>query len=472
MAAARRRAAVESELPFVLREFSVYLDIGMPFERALAKVAGRKYVLSPELSAAQGQIRSGASVQNALYSSCMHSRSLALRRSMMLLSSVYETGATAESLRRAAEDLSASQVASLRLQAGKLSLVAVAFVATSALLPALFSVFSAVSPLLLSSSFSQSDTWLFFLIVFPALNCMSLAALFLMLPPASRARQDSPVLDSYLSRRGFSRGPIAFAAASALVALSLASLLFFLGQPLAALVCLCLAPAAYSLAQRAASLELKQAEESLPDALYQAASIHRILSAEKMLQSLSQSGFGRLSEAFEIAARRQKAGEGFQKSLEAAGNHCPSPLVARALSLLSVAYETGANLSFALRETAQDTAAFFALVRERAALLSVQRYTVLAASALLVPFVLGTAVSLSPSLSSASSLFQSGPSAALPLASAAQAYLLINSALSALMLSLSESDARRWLLYFSAIAPVSQLAFALASAGALSFFAA
>ena len=472
-AAGRRNGQIESELPFVLREFSVYLDIGLPFERALAKIAGRDYTLSREMSAAYREIRSGASVQSAFHSVYSRSSSLALKRSLMLLSSAYETGTGTEAVKRAAEDLASSQIAKMRLQAGKLSLAAVAFVATSALMPAMFSVFAAVSPLLSGPQFSQLQIWLAFVIAFPAMNLVSLAAMFLLLPAISaQGAAGGRLVGDFLSRHGFAHGSRAFAAAIAAASVVLAAISFIAGQMLLSMLCLCAAPVAYSFVQRGAAKEVESAEACLPDALYGAASLHRLLSAERLLSFLALGGFGRLSVAFALAARRQQAGEGFARSMQAASEHCPSPLVKRAIGLLAVAYESGANMHAALRETAQDTAAFFALVRERAAVVSVQRYTVLAASSLLVPFILGTAVSLSPSLSSASVLLQPGAADQSSHRSATQAYLLLNSALSALMLALSESDAKKALLYFSAIAPLSQLAFAAASSGALSLLAA
>ena len=128
-----------------------------------------------------------------------------------------------------------------------------------------------------------------------------------------------------------------------------------------------------------------EAESRLSDALYTAASTHRLLSAEKMLSSLAKGGFGRLSDSFALALHRQKAGDSFAASMAAAAAHCPSVLVERAFSLLVVAYETGANMYSALRSAAEDVVAFFTLVRERSAMLSMQRYTILAASGALVP---------------------------------------------------------------------------------------
>jgi len=213
----------------------------------------------------------------------------------------------------------------------------------------------------------------------------------------------------------------------------------------------------------------------LPDALYGAASLHRLVPFEKMLAHLASGDFGRLSGAFSLALRRVRAGDSFSSAMAAAARECPSPLSERAFSMLTVCYETGANMSSAFRETAQDVASFFALVRERAAVLSIQRYTIIAASALLVPFILGSTLSLVPALSSASSLSSadgtggaSQPGLAIAaLSPACQFYLLINALLSSLLLGFSEGKVRKAAPYFILIAPLSEVCFSLAYSGAI-----
>jgi len=214
---------------------------------------------------------------------------------------------------------------------------------------------------------------------------------------------------------------------------------------------------------------MKRAEMLLPDALYTAASTHKLLSAEKMLALLAKGGFGRVSDAFALALARQRTGDSFQSSMQAAARYCPTPLAARAFSLIVVAYETGADMYSALRECAQDVVSFFALLRERAALLSIQRYTVLASCALLVPFILGTVVYLAPTLSGASVAGSAQPDAALlsTLELACQIYLVLNAALCALLLALSESNPARAALYFAICAPLALIFFSFASSSAL-----
>ena len=114
---------------------------------------------------------------------------------------------------------------------------------------------------------------------------------------------------------------------------------------------------------------------------------------------------------------------------------------------------------------------FFALVRERAALLAIQRYTILLSSAILVPVILGTVVFLAPSLSGAANISAVNGTSAQPastnlvptLVLCCQIYLVINAALSSALLALSETNPKRAALYFAICAPLSQIAFALAS---------
>ena len=499
--AARRTAQAESELPFLLRELAVYLDIGLPFEKALAKIAQRNYVLSQEFSEAFQEIKSGGTVQSALSGMSARTDSLPLKRSLLLLSSIYETGGSTEPLKRTAEELSSSQLSAMRLASSRLSLLSIIFIAVSALIPSFFTVFAAVSPAISFSSIPTWQVWLAFLLIFPALDFLALGMMFLLLPPAPAvAAEKGALLDEYLKRKGIAIGRKAFAIALSAVSLLLAAIFLVFNLPILSALSICIAPAAYSLASYAACQPVDEAESRLSDALYTAASTHRLLSAEKMLSALSKGKFGRLSESFELALRRQKAGESFAASMAAAAKHCPSLLVERAFSLLVVSYETGANMYSALRSAAEDVISFFTLVRERTAQTAMQRYTVLAASAILVPIILGTVVSLVPSLASATALSEgtveapvsqqsedaaylqqnegaaqflsdrpaAPPSLASVLFLACPIYLLLNAALSSFLLAAAESDVKKAALYFAITVPVSQILFAISSSSGVS----
>ncbi|MCX6769169.1 MAG: type II secretion system F family protein, partial [Candidatus Micrarchaeota archaeon] len=390
--ASRRRAAAEGELPLLLRELAVYIDIGMPLEKAIAKVGKADYLLSSEFSECARQISSGSAIPNALASLSSGTDSFPLKRAVLALSSIYETGGKSEPIKRMADDLSSEQLSSMRAQAGRFSLLAIAFIAASALVPSFFTVYAAVAPAIAGTGeqLGSFQVWLAFLVVFPAIDIAMLCIMALFMPPgAKRAGADFSIANEYVKKR-VGIGLHNFLIAIAAVSVALAAFSYFSGFAALSLLFLAAAPAAYAAISYLAQSEISKAELMLPDALYGAACTHKIFSSERMLSFLAKGGFGRISEAFEIALRRQKAGEDFESSLLAAHAHCPSPLLGRALSLLAVSHQTGADMYFAMRETASDVASFFSLLRERAALLSIQKYTLLAASALLVPAILGS----------------------------------------------------------------------------------
>ncbi len=476
LAAQKRTLRCEAELPFILRELSVYIDVGIPFEKAMGRIALGSYSLSREFSFACQEMRSGATMQSALSSAFSQTRSVQVKRCAMLLSTVYETGSRTESLKRTAEELSSSQLSEMRLLSGRLSLLSIAFIASSALVPSFFSVYAAVAPLLSQSALTGFQVWAAFLLLFPALNLCILAATWHLLPPSLGSRQGGQAAaDDYLARRGIRIGATRLFTLAFLLSAPLALSALLFGQPILCAFFLCAAPAAYFLLQFLSGAEVSRAESFLPDALYGAASLHRLVPFEKMMSNLASGDFGRLSVAFSLAVRRIRAGDGFSSAMASAARECPSPLSERAFSMLTVCYETGANMSSAFRETAQDIASFFALVRERSAVLSIQRYTIILASALLVPFILGSTLSLVPALSSASLLFGEGeegaaqPSgiaiASLPLA--CQAYLLVNAFLSSLLLGVSEGKAWKAAPYFILTAPLSEIFFHIAHSGAI-----
>ena len=460
---------IEAELPFLLRELAIYMDIGLPFEKSLARIAERDYAMAPDFAECCKSIKAGATVQSALAHMASGSHSLSIKRSLLLLSSIYETGTGTESLKRTAEELSSSQISSMRMQSSRFSLLAIVFIAVSALIPSFFTVFAAVSPAITAGAAVEDwQMWLAFLFVFPLLDIAALGMIFFLLPASGKKGMDEGVMiDEYLIKHGFLQSRRAFIALIVAASLALAAAFAFFGNLLLLALSLCIAPAIYSLVSYLAHKEIEEAEWRLPDALYSAAATHRIMSSEKMLLFLSKGGFGRISESFELALRRQKAGESFSDSMKAAARHCPSPLVERAFSLLTVSYETGANMYFALREAAQDVVSFFTLVRERSALLAVQRYTILASCAFLVPIILGTVVFLAPSLSKTTAFSEGGNAALLSgLPLACQAYLLLNAGISSLLLSFAETNPKRAALYFALSVPLSQAVFAVASSGA------
>jgi len=211
-------------------------------------------------------------------------------------------------------------------------------------------------------------------------------------------------------------------------------------------------------------------EDELPNALFQIASFPKRTSMEKMIDSVASSGYGPLSEEFAKARKLVASGTAVPEALDSVRRNNSSLLLNRAISLLIESYRSGTDLSFALKEVAEDVFELQALVKESSSALSLQKYTLLAASGILVPLILSlllnTVSSLDFSLGAAeaSSMVSSTPGRQALVASfvfSAQAYLVIFSAISSLFVALQEGNARRAVLYFAGLSPLALLVFNL-----------
>ncbi|MFA4946175.1 MAG: type II secretion system F family protein [Candidatus Micrarchaeia archaeon] len=192
------------------------------------------------------------------------------------------------------------------------------------------------------------------------------------------------------------------AASTALALLELA----FLDLPLAAGALAFLATLfvpsalAYAYWDYRASARIREIEDALPDALLQAASQPRSHGVEDVMESIAGSGYGALSEEFDRAARRVRAGSPIARALEKTAVENGSVLFSRAAGMLANASETGGDQRDAFKETAEDLLEMQLLERETAAGLAMQKYTVLAASAFLVPVILALLLNITAELNS------------------------------------------------------------------------
>ncbi|MCX8197340.1 MAG: type II secretion system F family protein [Candidatus Micrarchaeota archaeon] len=448
--AARRIRLAEAELPFLVREAAVCIEIGMPFEKCIEQLSKRGYVISKELAGACMKMKAGATVQNVLLEVASKLQSMQIKRCFMMMCSIYETGGSSESLKQLSAEIASQQLSQMRLQAGRLSLLLILFVASSAMLPSFFTVFAAILPSL-GDRFPQWVVFACFLFLFPLINLLCLLLAALQMP--ALASQENIGWEFYLAKYGQNAKKLSLAVWLLLAAAAAFS--FYDGKPQYAMLAFFGAAAVYGALSFLASKQLAEAETRLPDALYAAASAHRLFSPERLLAFLSKSELGLLSEAFEVALRRLKGGESFSGALNAAAAHCPSWMVRRALTLLVISYETGANMYFALKEAAQDMASFFGLVEERRAQLAIQRYTILAAGGILVPAIVAITSSLA--------LISAGEAGeiASQINFAAPIYLAINASISSFVLGFAEGSLRKSWLYFAFMVPSCQLVFML-----------
>ncbi len=470
-ARARFASLAESDLPLAMRSAATQLEMRLNFERVLLEIAGSNYGCSPLLSAALHETSSGKSIPSALAHASALSDSAYFKRMCAALAFCYEHGEGYESLRSLSSELISVQQSQAREFSSRLAMIGLLFISASALLPSFFLVFALTSSAFLSSQITPVQIWLAFLVAFPALSLAILSLSLLRSPPFLRTRKQKGIwqeISLNISSLNLPIPPQHFLASLALLSLLL-SLLFFLSSlPLLSLLSLGIAPLFLSATvyfSESRSLEL---DSRLPDALFRASSAGKSVPFERMLSSIADAGYGPLSSEFASIVRQIKSGARVPDALNSHADGTSSLLLSRSLRLLVLAYKGGADMYRPVRATAEDMLSLFSLLRERAGMLSMQKYTLLAACAILVPLILGSvtlAVSgfakdfaqLSISQGQVpEGLFSSARDASL-------SYILLFSAITSLFISAQEGQIRRSALYFLSTTPVGAAVFLISS---------
>ncbi|HII39501.1 TPA: type II secretion system F family protein [Candidatus Micrarchaeota archaeon] len=214
------------------------------------------------------------------------------------------------------------------------------------------------------------------------------------------------------------------------------------------------------------SLRTKEIEENLPPALFQIASFPRRTSMEKIMREIAKSDYGSLSEEFAKANRQIAAGASVPQSLDQMAALNDSVILQRACNLLAETYRTGADMSEAFKEVADDVFELQNLQKQTAAALSLQKYTLLAGGCVLVPLILGIILSIVTALNfdfEGITLSTAAQRASLVETAmlGAQIYLVIFAAIASVFVAMQEANAKKAVLYFILLFPVSLAIFYL-----------
>ena len=475
--AQRFARTVESDLPLALRSLALYLSIKMPLEQALAQLAGEGYASARLWKTVHQSIAAGESVPRSLSQTASLIQSMPFTRSCTALITYYEEGGTPEPLISLAEELSHQQMAQGREQSAKAGIGGLVYVALSSVLPAFALVLMVAAGPILDFPSSQPLIWLFFLLVLPLLDALTLGGLLLLSPQLAglfRSESVSRAVSARLKALGMElfgwRQAIMFAAVLALLAVVFSFFISFGGLTLRIGLLISLAPLLFlALVEGEVMGQVAALEAELPNLLLGATSSGRF-SLERLLESALRMPSGPLRDQAHAALRQLKAGSNPLFVLGEWAANTPSVLLSRTLTLLAVGWRAGGSMSKPLRALAADALSSGELVRERATALATQRYTLWAAGALLVPAILAVSLSFSAQMSSIGALsFQSSSNmqASAPgvasqalvsaAANAVPIYLLIHSLICGLYLAMASGARERFIPYAAALIIGSQL---------------
>ncbi len=473
----KRALQVEADLPMVLRQIAIELEIKMPFGQAMKHIAESDYRISDEFEKLHKSISKGESVPHTLNEVSERIDSLAFKRSVNQLIISYEYGGDAEPIKKIANELINIQLSKTKEFNAKMAFLSLLFIATSCLVPSFFLVFLMVGSVFLSLPFTALHIWAIFLFLFPLLNAIVLLYINSRTPPHLSAKKQTlsdqmEQISAFLEERNFPLSLKQSALAAILISILIAAPSFLLSwqypELLFASFAFLLFPfliyfyLLYIIEKRKLLLE-----KMLPDALFHAASLQKSFSMEKIISSIAKSDYGPLSHEFMLAHRQINAKASVRSALLGITKRNSSLLLDRSINLLLRGYETGADLYLSLRETAEDIFSLFSLVRERRSALALQKYTLLIGGAILVPLILGTVLNMVSGLNVPQTDLFPGTENREGLVSATsqsiEFYLISYALLSSILVARQEGEDRKFLIYFLFSAPLVYALFKLSS---------
>ncbi|MFA5381551.1 MAG: type II secretion system F family protein [Candidatus Micrarchaeia archaeon] len=471
----KRAELFEADLPLVLRSIAIQLEINMAFEKTIEYVVDSKYNISYEFERVLKEIKAGASIPKAFTHMTERIESTIIKRAINQLIITYERGGKGDSLKRIANELIDIQFSKLKEFESKLSFIGLMFIAVACLIPAFFQIFIIIGGMMLPINIEPIHLWIMFLFVFPFFDLIIIFIIKLKTPTAtdlrnSNIKKDIHQIERYLNEINF---PFKFKKLMiiSIILSSILGIIFiylsltfsnlfivfaFLAFLFPILIYLYLS---YKIEKRTL-----QMEHSLPDLLFQAASFQKGAGTEEPIKQMSRYDYGPLSKEYSIAYRQIKAGLSIETALTNMYERNASPLIERANKMLIYGFQTGADMYQALRETAEDMFSLFSLIRERRAVLSLQKYTILIGGAILVPLILGIVMQVVGGLNLSLIMDYLGQKVdtkaiyetslmVIPI------YLIIYSLLSSYMIADQEGEPKKAIIYFMFMAIISFLLF-------------
>jgi pilus assembly protein TadC len=212
-------------------------------------------------------------------------------------------------------------------------------------------------------------------------------------------------------------------------------------------------------------LKQKEIDNSLPDVMLQASLFPKGTDITQILGYIARQDYGYISREFNIALDQIDKGFSVEVALKGILNRNKSRLLQRVINLLIIGYLSGKDMAFVFNRVSQDILKTQGIERDRYSGLAIQKYTLLASSAILVPIVLswvmGTVQDFNIGNSSMFGLSEADPKMFSYSMLATLIYLGEFSIISSVFISIIDGNWRKFILYALFITPIAYLIFLL-----------
>lgn len=497
---AREHAQYDACLDGFLSLLLIELETHHAWENALARAAEHTpFPLRPALENTLTRYRTkGMPLDESFERLSSEVPTPLVQRTVGLLRHVHAHGSTPASrdaLRKMVEDVRTSQRTRWKSFAQKLVLLSLVFIGVSALVPALFLAFVTIGSRFLELSLTKNDIILIAWGIFPALDAGVLIMVYSQMPPTpnmekkagrkewvhallrvdtlvERVKQLQKKFDEMCVRNGTLNGARGVVYSSVIEGAGLFVLAwtFFLRNPVwdAFWVCMLSVAALGPLAANGVWQLVKHEkdthdlEQQSADALHVLASIPTSLSFRDQLSWIARVSSPPIRGEWSALLTRISAGK---NPTEAMNEWCAgrvSPILDSVRTLLSRTYSAGTPFGAPARTLAEEISQHHASLHERRAILLVEKYTILLAGGLLVPFLLGILAGV-VSVLPFSSEFTSPDAPALfeTALLSMRGYLFMYAILAGLFVGNQEGKPAQSMLYVLILLPSAQLAYTL-----------
>jgi len=139
---------------------------------------------------------------------------------------------------------------------------------------------------------------------------------------------------------------------------------------------------------------LKKLESEAPGLLLQASIFPKGTPVSKIISFLGKKEHGLLGKEFARVEIEIGRGKSVQEALQKMKKRNRSPVVMRLVELVLIAYNSGAYLGDSFRELAEEMLEMNSMIAEKKAAMAIERFTLIAGSAVIVPFILGVLTGL------------------------------------------------------------------------------
>ena len=490
--AARENARYDACLDSFLSFFVIELETKTSFETALERAAEKTpHPLKHSLESALVRFRErGMNMDERLEMVTRDTNSLLLMRATGLLRHVYVHGSTSSSrdaLRRMAEDVREVQRVGWKVYAQKLVLFSLVFIGVSALVPALFLAFVTIGSRFLDLSLSAWDISLMTWGVFPLVDSVVLCIVWLQMPSQPFQKNEAEFaplslvdfllriqfrLDEMCRANGISEGlsRVVFSSALEGAGLFIIAWSYFLRSGsldafwVSIFACAVLGPILFNGVWQLVTYEKNThlLEQQAADSLLILSSIPASVSFLEHLRWVEKISPLPIRNAWKTMVSSIESGKNPPSAFAEFGRGRTSSILESVRALLTRTYESGAAFGEPSRTLAQEIITHHASLHERRAVLLVEKYTMLLAGGLLVPFLLGILTGGVSSLPLGGEL--SSPDASVLFETALlgmRGYLFMYSILAGIFVGFQDGKPAQSIFYVLMLLPCSQLVYTL-----------